>query len=300
MKNFIVISKETGNPFVGENGEKCWHSIEEAKNAVITFFRKNKQYPFPFNTQLISKTKSLFDTQDKYVVKSVEFDKTFNDEIDPSLTHITVLLDRSGSMNNCVQDAEGGLQSFIEEQKSSPGKCNLSLYQFDEEFETVFHDKILELIDKEDIKLYPRGRTALLDSIYESVKKTEEIVDKRKPALVMFVILTDGEENSSRYHTKSEIKDLIKKKQEDYNWKFTYLGAHEESFHEAGGIGIDKSSTLKFDHNNYSVAVNKMSKKVSCARSYMDNIAYESASDVSRIMKDYDYGYDERDRKDIS
>lgn len=33
------------------------------------------------------------------------------------LSDITVVLDRSGSMASCKSDAEGGLNSFIEDQK---------------------------------------------------------------------------------------------------------------------------------------------------------------------------------------
>ncbi len=46
-------------------------------------------------------------------------------------THITVILDRSGSMESIRDDTTGGFNAFLEEQKAEPGQATLTLVQFD-------------------------------------------------------------------------------------------------------------------------------------------------------------------------
>lgn len=45
------------------------------------------------------------------------------------LTDITMVIDRSGSMQSIRTDAEGGINSFIEQQKQEPGEANVTLVE---------------------------------------------------------------------------------------------------------------------------------------------------------------------------
>jgi hypothetical protein len=156
------------------------------------------------------------------------------------LTDLTVVLDRSGSMHACRSDAEGGLNSFIAKQKELPGECTFTLVQFDTVYEFVH--KAIPLGTVPHCSLEPRGNTALLDAVGRAIVETGErlraMPENDRPALVVFVIVTDGQENSSREYTKARIKEMIEHQQNVYKWQFIYLGANQDAFAEAGDIGI--------------------------------------------------------------
>jgi hypothetical protein len=90
--------------------------------------------------------------------------------------------------------------------------------------------------------LEPRGNTALLDAVGRAIVETGErlraLPENERPGLVVFVIVTDGQENSSREYTKARVKEMIEHQQNVYKWQFTYLGANQDAFAEAGGMGI--------------------------------------------------------------
>jgi len=157
------------------------------------------------------------------------------------LTDITLVVDRSGSMQQVRADAEGGVNSFIAQQTTEPGEALLTLVQFDTEYE--FLHKGVPIAQVPKYQLVPRGMTALLDAVGKAINETGERLarmdEKDRPGLVAFVVMTDGQENSSREFSKAAIKDMIERQQQQYNWHFTFLGANQDAFAEAGGMGID-------------------------------------------------------------
>ncbi len=156
------------------------------------------------------------------------------------LTDITVVLDRSGSMHACQSDSEGGLNRFIADQKKLPGAAVFTLVQFDTEYEFVH--RAVPIRDVPHCPLVPRGNTALLDAVGRAIVETGERLaktpEKDRPGLVAFVILTDGQENSSREFSLARVREMISHQQDVYKWQFTYLGANQDAFAEAGSLGI--------------------------------------------------------------
>lgn len=149
------------------------------------------------------------------------------------------LLDRSGSMETCCDDTIGGFNSFVKDQAALGGK--LTLIQFDHEYLMSYENKPLGEVEPLTTTTFkPRGSTALLDAIGRAIKecKTESI-----PTII---ILTDGQENSSRTYTKAHIKDLIFERQKE-GWTFMYLGANQDAFAEAGSMGIAPACTMNYD-----------------------------------------------------
>ena len=188
--------------------------------------------------------------------------------MDNNLTDITVVMDRSGSMMSCRDDAEGGFNSFVEQQKKEPGKALLTLVQFDTQYEFVHQGKPIEEVGK--FTLVPRGGTALLDAVGRAINETGARLDKmpehEKPGLVIVVIITDGHENSSKEFTKDTVRRLIEQQQNIYNWQFTYLGANQNAFAEAGKMGIRLEGVMNYSPAKVGLGYQATSSKVARMR----------------------------------
>ena len=167
-------------------------------------------------------------------------------------TDITIIMDRSGSMASCQQEAENGVNHFVEDQKKQPGTATFSLVQFDTEIQRVYDAAAIASVGT--IKLEPRGMTALLDAVGKTINETGERLSKMneedRPGLVVVCIVTDGEENSSHEFKREQIKQMIEHQQTDFKWQFTFLGANQDAFAEAGAMGINAAGIA-----NYNVAV---------------------------------------------
>ena len=163
-------------------------------------------------------------------------------------TDITVILDRSGSMLSIQKDMEGGLNSLFEEQKKLDGVCKVSLYQFDTEYESVFEGK--DIKDVPEVKLLPRGGTALLDAIGKTINsvglRLSSMNESERPGKVVVIIITDGQENSSVEFKKPQVFDMITLQRETYNWQFVFLGANQDAIEEAGSLGVMSSSSATY------------------------------------------------------
>ena len=156
------------------------------------------------------------------------------------LTDITMVIDRSGSMQSIQSDAEGGINSFIEQQKQEPGEANVTLVQFDSEYEFVHSGVPIRQVPA--FRLVPRGSTALLDAVGRAINETgarlAAMDEAQRPGLVVFVIVTDGEENSSREFTRDQIRKMVEHQQSAYKWQFTFLAANQDAFAAGGSMGI--------------------------------------------------------------
>jgi hypothetical protein len=163
------------------------------------------------------------------------------------------LLDRSGSMNICRDDTIGGFNSFIESQKPFGG--TMTLYQFDHEILLTYRKQnIDDVVPLTRETFVPRGGTALLDAIGEVIKKSS--------GTPTVIILTDGNENSSKTYTKPHIKDLIEAKEKE-GWIFMYIGANQDAFAESQSMGFQASRTLSYDVCDTPVAFSCLSQALS-------------------------------------
>jgi len=167
-------------------------------------------------------------------------------------THIAVLLDRSGSMGDIKDDAIGGFNCFLKEQKAAGANATLTLVQFDTESTDVVHESmpILEVPDLNHQTFQPRGGTPLLDALGQTIDSTGRalaaIPEANRPNKVVFVVITDGQENSSHQHTKASVKERIDRQSSQYNWQFVFLGANQDAFDEAGAVGIAMGNAANF------------------------------------------------------
>ena len=182
------------------------------------------------------------------------------------LTLIAVLVDRSGSMAQCRDDMEGGLNTFVESQAGEPGDAEITLAQFDTKYELVW--PLRPINDAPKYTLVPRGCTALLDAMGRFITEVGEDLAKRdeadRPGKVIVCIVTDGYENSSVDWTRGRVKELVEQQARQWGWEFVFLGADMDAVQEGATVGIPHKSSLTFDKGNardvYSRASNYVSK----------------------------------------
>lgn len=156
-------------------------------------------------------------------------------------THLTLVVDRSGSMATIKEEAQKGISDLLREQFLLPGKLTLTLVDFDDVAETV-----VRLSGKAiDYNLEPRNTTALFDAVGQEIiatgKDLANMEEDERPEKVVFIVVTDGENNSSREYTLESVRDLIANQKENYQWAFQFLGAEEASW-QGDALGMRTSS----------------------------------------------------------
>lgn len=164
-------------------------------------------------------------------------------------TDITVLLDRSGSMELIKPAMEEAFNTFIQEHKKVPS-TRISLVQFDGslDYDVVYQNVPITVAEK--LTLYPRGSTPLLDAFCKTIDATgarlRNMPETERPDQVLMVVITDGQENSSKEFKREDVKSRVTRQQNDYNWQFVYLGANQDSFAEAASFGIQPQRVLNY------------------------------------------------------
>jgi len=167
---------------------------------------------------------------------------------DKNLTEIIVLLDRSGSMARIKDDMEGGFNMYVDDLRDMDN-CFLTLVQFDTEgIDTVVEACPIRKVPK--MQLEPRGATPLLDALGQTIDRAGErfrnTPEERRPGQVMFVVITDGQENSSHDYTKERVREMVEHQSQVYKWEFVYLGANVDAFAEAGVLAFAAMSTANY------------------------------------------------------
>jgi uncharacterized protein YegL len=163
-------------------------------------------------------------------------------------TEVIIVLDRSGSMATIAKDMRGGFDTFIAEQKALPGECAVTLVQFNQLYETVYEAKPIAEVPPLD--LFPGGFTALLDAVGHTIDRVGVRLagtpEGDRPDKVVFVIITDGHENSSHEYSRDAIFDRITHQRAKYSWEFLFLGAGENALTQALDLGISMHDTAAY------------------------------------------------------
>lgn len=184
-------------------------------------------------------------------------------------TEIIFVIDASGSMAHLVGDTIGGFNGFIESQKAIDGKATLTTVLFDSSWRILHNGVDLHEVKPMTTADYVAGgMTAMLDAIGETINRVQDRHDElgeEKPENVLFVITTDGEENSSRKFTKSQIEKMIKHQTNGHGWKFMFLGANMDAVKEAESIGISRDYATGYTYT--SKGVNDLYTTMSCVTS---------------------------------
>ena len=164
-----------------------------------------------------------------------------------SKDEIVVIVDRSGSMSSIRADAQGGLNTFIEEQKKVENGAFLTIVEFDTRIDTLC-DRV-DIDEAPEYTLIPRGGTALLDAI--GLVISDELKYKSEGKTIV-VVVTDGGENSSKEWTRDAIFKMIETRK-GQGWEFMFLASNQDAINAAVQYGFDSNSAVSFANSGEGV-----------------------------------------------
>jgi len=173
-------------------------------------------------------------------------------------THILFVLDESGSMGIVRDKTISGFNEYVTNLKADHTNDDVifSLVKFNTEFKPVFVSKSLDVMPTLNHSSYsPSGLTALFDAVAYGVNTILSGTPDEDRALV--IIITDGEENSSKEFNRDQIFNLIAEKEKTGNWTFTYLGANQDSWLAGGAINIAKGNIANYEAQNPQAAIGR-------------------------------------------
>jgi hypothetical protein len=190
-----------------------------------------------------------------------------------------------------------GFNEFVGKLKAQPGDVNLKLVQFDDFYEPVFDKPLAEVPQLTEATFTPRGMTALLDAqgktivtLGEELGKIDEAV---RPATVIVLMITDGQENASHEFTAAQVKAMVTEQQERYSWQFVYVGANQDSYAVAKTMGIEPQAVMNLDggylsnqnaYRSMASSVNMARSSAACGQSM--NVAFTDEDRKKALQKD--------------
>lgn len=159
-------------------------------------------------------------------------------------TELVFILDKSGSMSGLETDSIGGYNSMLAQQRALTHDCLITTVLFDNEC-LLLHDrlKLTKVKDMTHKDYLVGGSTALLDAIGQTIQHMSQMKDARN---VLFVIITDGQENASRQFTMQTVKRLLEQQKEAKGWVFIFLGANIDAVETASRMGISPDHAADF------------------------------------------------------
>ena len=176
-------------------------------------------------------------------------------------TELVFILDKSGSMGGLEEDTIGGYNAMLKKQKMLAGDCRITTVLFNNGYE-LLHDRVdIKEVSPITSKEYQvGGTTALLDAIGMTIYKVDHIQKDMNEECcsenVMFVIITDGEENSSREYSVERVKALIEQQKIKHEWEFVFLGANIDAVKAAGRFGISPDRAQNYHADSQGVELN--------------------------------------------
>lgn len=178
-----------------------------------------------------------------------------------NVTEIVFILDRSGSMSGLEADTIGGFNAMLEQQKRSDGEALVSAVLFDDE-SRVLYDRvnIREIPRMTDRDYTVRGSTALLDAVGGAIHHIGVVHKYARaedvPEHTLFIIVTDGKENASRFYSGARVKQMIEKRKAECGWEFLFLGANIDAAKEAARFGISAERAVDYKCDEVGTALN--------------------------------------------
>lgn len=213
-------------------------------------------------------------------------------------TQIICVLDRSGSMVTIIEDAIGGFNEFLDDQKKLEDEASMTLALFDDQYDLVYDNVLIKEVKRFTREMWsPRGLTALYDAIGKTVNTVRDSHKKMKkserPDKVLVCIVTDGMENASREYNADQIKKLIRECEKELDWGFVYLAANQDAFDVGTNLGFSGSNTYTFMAD--ADGIQNVSATLNNATTYYRNTTANTL-DNDNLMDEF--GVDKEDNKE--
>lgn len=171
------------------------------------------------------------------------------DDKKPTAARILVVLDRSGSMVTCLDEAIGGFNAFLKDQQALPGECQMSIMLFDDSILDLTIDTPIASVQPLSKETFvPRGFTGLYDAVGTMIQRYQH--NNKSGVKTILVILTDGQENSSKMHTLQSVGAMIKRVESEHGWETLFLGSGFNVNYVADTLNIKAMNRMQFDANS--------------------------------------------------
>lgn len=176
-------------------------------------------------------------------------------------TEIVFVLDKSGSMFGLEAETVKGFNSMIQKQKELDAPCQVTTVLFNNQMSLLYDGTDLNEVKPMKVQNFEvGGSTALLDALGLTIKKMKkrlkEETGSQDSKQVLFVIITDGEENSSHLFSLDKIKKMIDKQQKKHGWEFIFLGANIDAAKAASQIGIEADHAADYSADEEGTMLN--------------------------------------------
>ena len=180
---------------------------------------------------------------------------------------ITLLVDQTGSMSvrrdETIESINAYIADRVQEWKGNGQVYLVTLAKFSSAISgmiKVDHRAVpvseVKQLTRETYQ--PVGFTPLYDAVGKAIAETERaLADMPGDPAVLFVIITDGQENVSREFSREQVASLIETKTAE-GWDFVFLGVEMDAWSSASQISISSAGTRSF--GDMGIAMRTLSK----------------------------------------
>jgi hypothetical protein len=196
---------------------------------------------------------------------------------------VVLVLDETGSMEKIQGRTISSVNEYVQGLLPQGKGCHMTLIKFNSAKTTVLcSDVPVKDVPKLDnVNYRPGNNTPLYDAVAKAILDTDENikVSKIKPD-VLFVVLTDGEENSSREYNREKLAPLITER-ETNGWTIVYLGANQDSWGNASSMGYSNIGTVSNFNATPDGVLDGMAQNYAATTRYFHrrNVAYGAMED---------------------
>jgi uncharacterized protein YegL len=208
------------------------------------------------------------------------------------LSLLVFIIDASSSMTMKAPEVVSSVNQAIKDRKDANSDELISIYQFANDTKNILDFKHVSEVSQFDYEC--NGWTALRDAIGYTIKdvgcKLNEMAEEDRPEKIQVMILTDGEENSSKNYSPEQVKEMVEHQTEKYSWLFTYVGSNQDAILAGSQLGIARGLCANYSDNNLGHTLSMVSSKMLRAKgaedySSMVNLASYSLDDREALVK---------------
>jgi hypothetical protein len=165
------------------------------------------------------------------------------------VTHVGIVLDRSSSMDTCRQETIDGLNNQLAKLREADHEVRVTFVDFNEDVRVRLVNKsIREVTNLTREEYVPNGCTAMYDGVGAALDALNEIPVSGNYAYLLLII-SDGQENSSRKVNASQLAERLKSLQATDRWTITYLGSNQDLTKVAKELNIPMGNMTSYTSN---------------------------------------------------